>query len=343
MKRTPISIGDVIRAVKELEPGDDETRDAIRRLLGIQAPKVVPAQPTAGAWKPTSKWSGATVERGSNPAVMDDPAPPPEAVDHPEYRRSVPRKADPGTGRTVLRRLKTGASAPLDSRAASWITDAEPVGPASLKRPAPPPDPLFRAPRDRAILTALLTTHVPEGPFDFDALIERIAGGRPLGRIPRVSTSTLRRGVQLLVDRGPGMDPFQYDQQGLISSLDAILREEHLETQYFLGCPSRGVGRGPRSTWHSWQPPPLGRPVLAITDLGLGGPALDRDRAFPDEWLVFANTVHDAGSMLLALVPYNVRRWPARLARALTFIHWSERTTVGEVRRAIRHAYERIR
>jgi hypothetical protein len=79
--------------------------------------------------------------------------------------------------------------------------------------------------------------------------------------------------------------------------------------------------------------------VVVITDLGIGGPVLSDDRAPVTEWLAFARRVVASRHPLIAFVPYEARRWPPRLARTMTLLHWSERTTVGEVRRAIREAF----
>jgi hypothetical protein len=79
-----------------------------------------------------------------------------------------------------------------------------------------------------------------------------------------------------------------------------------------------------------------------VTDLGIGGTALDDDHPTPGEWLQFAYQSRREGHLLLALVPYEATRWPPKLSRIMTLIHWSERTTVGAVRRAMRDAWLRL-
>jgi hypothetical protein len=228
-----------------------------------------------------------------------------------------------------------------------WITDIEAqgeiMGGAALERPAPPPRPLFGPPSGRAILTATLSTSVAEGDVDIEAIVDTLTEARPVLDLPRLLTTTLRRGVQLLVDRGPGIVPFSADQLMFVGAIDDVLSDDRLEVLHFAGCPSRGVGPGPRSDWTEWTAPPSGTPVLAVTDIGLGGSPLDPDCSSPDEWLRFAHHVRDEGCALFALVPWEASRWPPALARAMTLLHWSERTTVGEVRRAVRRAYERQR
>ena len=79
-----------------------------------------------------------------------------------------------------------------------------------------------------------------------------------------------------------------------------------------------------------------------VTDLGIGGPMLDRERPRTADWLAFARCALEAGHVLVAFVPYEATRWPRRLLRVMTLVHWSERTTVGAVRRALRDARRRF-
>jgi hypothetical protein len=132
------------------------------------------------------------------------------------------------------------------------------------------------------------------------------------------------------------MDPFLADQDGLIRQLDDILSDECLEVLYFVECPTRGVTDLPGESQRPWLAPPSGIPVLLVTDLGIGGPLVAEDRATIREWLRFSQTARRLGHTPIGLVPYEARRWPPLLARAMVLLHWSERTTAGEVRRATR-------
>lgn len=69
---------------------------------------------------------------------------------------------------------------------------------------------------------------------------------------------------------------------------------------------------------------------------------LDEDRATTSEWLRFGLRARDQGNLVVALVPYEALRWPPSLARVISIIHWSERTTAGEVRRALRDVGNRL-
>ena len=53
-RRGPISLGDAIDVVVQLRPGDEETIDNIRALLGIGSEPTTMALPNVGAWKPST-------------------------------------------------------------------------------------------------------------------------------------------------------------------------------------------------------------------------------------------------------------------------------------------------
>jgi hypothetical protein len=208
--------------------------------------------------------------------------------------------------------------------------------PADTRAIAPPA--LFGARVVRAILYAALSTQAEEGDVDIPRVIERVAERRPLDGFPRERVPSLRRGAQVLVDFSAGMDPYRGDVDMLLTDLDAIFADDRFTVLRFIGCPSRGVAPVAGGRRAPWTRPAAGTPVVLITDLGIGGPAVGGDRAMPSEWLSFANAVRAAGHPLIAVVPYEARRWPAALTRALTVLHWSERTTVGAIRRARREA-----
>jgi hypothetical protein len=323
----PISLGDVVRVNIALRPGDAETAETIREMLGVEHAPVAPAQPAVGEWGPS----------------LPGPAPPVRPVRLPPKSAAGPGQGA-ARGRTILSLERSAAGdTPASSQRPVWLdAPGDTLAPATHAQ-APLPLPLFGPPRGRSILSAALATTVEEGDVDIDRVTRTIAERRTLRALPRRPVPTLRRGVQLLLDVGAGMDPYRADQQTLRNGLDDILSDDRFEVLSFAGCPSRGAGTGAREDWKTWNPPPAGTPILAVTDLGIGGSPFNEDRAGPAEWLRFAQYVRAEGRVLMALVPYEARRWPAGLARAMTLLHWSERTTVGEIRRTLRRAYSRLR
>jgi hypothetical protein len=253
------------------------------------------------------------------PAVRPD-APAPAAAAGPQRRLSVTRR-------------RTNASA---SVVPDWIETVPPLPHAGTLTAYPPPEPLFGRRTQRAILSALSETFVEEGDLDADRLTDMISTGRAIERLPRTIVPTLRRGVQLLLDRASGMDPYRADQTALVAQFDAVLAEDRFTVVDFVSCPTR-AGRGFPGPRGRYQLPPRGTPILIASDLGIGGSLFDV-REGDREWVTFAQWARQQGYSVVVLVPYQARRWPARLARAMTLIHWSERTTVRAVRKTLRRA-----
>ena len=232
----------------------------------------------------------------------------------------------------TLAHVTTGSAPP---EAPAWLAAGEILALDETAEP-PAPLPLFSRAQRRGILSAAISTYVEEGDIDLDAATENLAALLPLTCLARTRIPTLRRGVQLLIDRGAGMDPFLADQDGLIQQLDDILSDDRLEILYFMECPTRGVADRPGGPQRPWRAPPSAIPVVLVTDLSIGGPLLAEDRATVREWLRFSRMARGLGHTPIGLVPYEARRWPPLLARALVLLHWSERTTAGEVHRAMR-------
>ncbi len=339
MTRPLISLGDALRACHHLEPQDEETADAILGLLRLRAGEATPAPSGVGAWQPSSTESVASTRRRQSDPRREYKAP---------ARAPVPRLAEvpaPAVaGSSALRRLG-------ETRAVfqppEWLAEGEDLGALDPRRPPPPPDALFGRVHRRGLLSSAIGTLEPEGELDVDAIVDVLAAGGALRHLPRQLSPTTRRGVQVLLDRGPGMDPFAGDQEQVVRALDDILADDRLEVREFVGCPGRGIvpdlAEESEEDLVPWQPPAPGTPILAITDLGIGGPRLDEERATVAEWLELARRLRSQGHLLIALVPYEATRWPPRVARAMTLLHWSEQTSVGEVRRAMRDARQRLK
>ena len=200
-------------------------------------------------------------------------------------------------------------------------------------RPRRPADLLAPA-RQRAVLSTLLSSRRADGEIDVDALVSRIAAGEAVPDIPRRLVLTTRLGVRLLVDTGAGMTPFLRDAERLVAQAEQLVGSDALERLSFEGSPlgPGGLGDGPAWTWKAYtelRPPPPGRPVLVVTDLGLGGrtpaPSIAAQR-----WLEFAEVVRTAGSRLVLLVPYPEGRWPAALRASVAIVGWDRATSIRD-------------
>jgi hypothetical protein len=321
------ALGDFLRAAWAVGSRDPETVAAIRDMLGLRRPHplaeaISSLPPRQSSFPP----SGAAAKPRVEPAS--------------ETANATAGRAD-GADRTPSDRLPARLTQTRQGggRQSPPVWLAAPVGEAPSAEPASdPPEiaPLFGGVTASAILAAVLSTEAPEGDLDLDPILDRISRRMPFAEIPRRPIPTLRRGVQLLLDVGHGMDPFALDQKSFVASLRRVVPDDRIELLHFVGCPSRRCGAGPRKNWSPWRPPAHGTPVLALTDLGIGGSILDAERSGAAEWLEFALRVKAFGCRLAGLVPYSADRWPPGLARAMQLLHWSERTSARQIRHARR-------
>jgi len=303
-------------------------------MLGLHGEEIItPASPSLGSALPSS------VMQVSPPPI--EPRQPLRWRQEPERKDLAVPAAPIAAGQPIAYTLTQVTTGSGPSEIPAWLATGEVLA-ADVTTKAPAPSPLFSRLQNRGILSAALATYADEGDIDLYAAIETLAALRPLTRLPRTPAPTLRRGVQLLIDRGAGMDPFLADQDGLIRQLNDILSDDRLELLYFVECPTRGVADRPAGPRRRWRAPPSRVPVLIVTDLGVGGPLLAEDRPSIREWLDFAQTVHKLGHRPIGLVPYEARRWPPLLARAMVLLHWSERTTARAVHRLRRDGRLRL-
>lgn len=323
-RRGVASFGDVLQALVRLSPADDDADAMVRQMLGVAVDRAKPLERSVGPWAATlSTQSGRS-------------APPPLATSQSGRARSQ------NLPRAILTRRASSLSVvgTVSFSPPAWLESAaSALAVGERQAESPRPTPLFPILRARAVLGSALASWVPEGDLDVEAVVELLAVARPIVAIPRSPLRTLRRGVQVLIDLAPGMDPFRQDIDQLLEDIDQLCRGGNLERQTFAYCPGRGVGEGGRETWRAWQPLRTSAPVLVVSDLGLSGPPGDSRLATQDEWLRFADGVRAQGCPLIALVPFEARRWPPSLARAMALVHWSERTTARGVGRAMREAY----
>ena len=334
MRRPVVSLGDLLRALGDLGPGDEEAFLAIHDMLGLEVDRATDATPSAGAFKASSTHSVESTQR-RGPRVLD--------LEHP--RRAPSRRPDASGGAPIGTALTL-----VQGRTRSFTPRLpRPAGPlpAPLGTAEPGPvsrdiDPLFARVARRGILSAAIATSVPEGDLDLDGLVSVLASGRPVRRLLRLPVPTLRSGAQVLIDTSPTLDPYRLDVAPLIRSLDDILADDRLEVLRFWGVPDR-VGTGRRRSWTDWTPPAPGVPVVVVSDLGINRHAVDEDVGSEADWLRFARRVRGTGHPLLAFVPFEANRWPPLLSREMTILHWSERTRVGAIRRAVREGGRRVR
>jgi hypothetical protein len=326
-RRAPISVGDALRAVARLRPGDAETLEAIDGMLGLHR-AAMPSPVIGGAV------SGGATSSAQNPQEKESSARDPGKQDALASQRTTA----PGARTSSTYTGKVPIEPP------SWASLVSPLDLAAGGDASLPPPPLFAPGHARAILSAALSTLVDGTDVDVDRVTATLSRGQRLGAIPYKPVPSLRRGAQLLVDRGPALDPLREDRLQLIADLERLFGRGHLEAFAFAGVPSareerrrsvRAEGSGIRAPWRAPGP---GVPVLVLSDFCLAASTDEGHPAELFEWIEFARDVRDAGCSLVGLVPYPPARWPSALSRCMAFIHFSERTTARDVMRGLRDA-----
>ncbi|MEV0220068.1 hypothetical protein [Streptomyces sp. NPDC050704] len=314
--RAQIWVGDVVRALEVARTESEQVR--VLEMLGF-APGVVPpvdrGTPFAGPDRPPTRTPAEASRQGRSPEPGHEPPPSPSPEDETDG-------VDVAEELPLLRPARVEAvNAPREP--------VEPLARPTSERAPLPHLPLFVPGWTSAIVRAMISRRVPEGTVDIPSLVDTLAHGRPVSRLPRLPVPTMRYGVQVLVDRGAGMQPFRRDQNQLLERIRAVVGPSLVEVGYFSGAPQRGTGPGARWTRTAYAPPESGRPVLLLSDLGLGGPSDAPRRGTREDWEHFVGLVTLAGCGVVALSPYPARRWPRWMTSLLPLVSWDRTTTVG--------------
>jgi hypothetical protein len=312
-----IHLGDLARALGRLQPADAATLTAIASLLGYSVIETY-AAPLRGPVLSTP--SRETIA----PAPSPPRKPPPESSEQhaPPPRRSSTRSLTPRTPPDTIRRSESILKG-----------DALPSQEAAAGRLAPAAS-LFKPDTVRSIVFFALGTIAYEAEIDVEALTRVLSFQEPWnGEIPCLPRSTLRRGVQVLIDRRPAMSPFYGDQNALFDVIRSVVGEHGSTVGIFRSSPEEVILTG-LSQARRFRPPPPGTPVLILSDLGIGNARASN--AVPAEaWSEFIRRVGKAGSPVVAFVPYPPTRWPASLMRTCVVIQWDRPTTPGQVRKRL--------
>src|SRR5262249_42972763 len=153
---------------------------------------------------------------------------------------------------------------------------------------------------------------------------------QPIEKFWRIMRPTARHGVQVLIDDSEALAPYARDQKELLQEIRRVIGQEKVEVIHFLGTPLRKENGGP--TTEDYKTPPVGTPVLLVTDLGIGRTPFSAERASVYEWLKFVGFVNKAGCRVIAFVPYSQNRWPRILTNTMKIISWDRSTTANASR-----------
>jgi hypothetical protein len=308
MKQHPLGAADMVRALATLKPRDENTRRAIAGMLGFDL--VAAAS------------DGSEPDEVAQPKSSPRIRPPPPAPD-------MGREAAP-----VEQAFDLSPQQPQD-----WSVKAQPpteAGVEALSQGAPedrlPPlpfEPLLRRSGERAVVSTMLRTRRRSGPPVIFDLVRAAAQMKPLSGVPGSWQDSLH-GADVLVDVGDSMVVFGRDQEWLTSLIRRVVGDDRIRVFSFSGSPAQGVTSEDEPLPGPYAPPP-GRPILMLTDLGIGAEP-SGDAAPASEWRDFARRMRTARCHLIALVPYPRSRWPRDVPPTLHIVQWDRATGVGGVR-----------
>jgi hypothetical protein len=320
-RRPEVSIGDALRIMRALNLPSQLLSELVP-MLSLEVE--VSAVPGAGVAEPQPPPIVSTATP-AGPGTRLAPTPPagPTPAPLPETPAAAARPTE----------LVTQPPLPYAGAPPRRVAPLSQLVPSPAGRPRRPAD-LLAPERQRAVLGALCASRRADGEIDVDAVVRRIAAGEAVADIPRRLVLTTRLGVRLLVDIGAGMTPFVRDAERLVDQADQLVGSDALERLSFEGSPlgPRGVGNGPAWHWKPYaelKPMPPGRPVLAVTDLGLGGRTPAPSIAL-ESWRDFAAAVRASGSRLVVLVPYPEGRWPRALRSSVAIVRWDRTTSIRD-------------
>ncbi len=300
----------LLRALHHLRPENDAARASIGRRFGISlAAEAVPAPAAA-------------------PATSRAPAP---------LRRSFADAQLPPTRRERPKPLAT-SSERLDAERSpppAWLgarTLPAPVTPPSLTSAglvrhslAGEPCLLPDASR-RTLLLEMTGTRERTGALDIARLVHQVALGRTVSRLPRRSVRRLPPRIILLLDEGPGMDPFAADQLALAEALRRVAGSDRVVTYCFTESLAEDL-REPLGDGAATLRPGPADALVVVSDLGIA-------RQYPAARVSELAQFAAPGRKLVILNPFPPERWPAIAPGGPVILHWHEALRVGDVRRA---------
>jgi hypothetical protein len=242
------------------------------------------------------------------------------------WRRSPLLRSSATWSPAAVGTVATGSGRALDLGPTGWS-------------PPPPAPPLVPEGRQRALAMALARSFVP-GPLDVRRMVEDRARRQARTAPPRQVLPSVRRGVQVVVDRGPALDPFRNDVASLVAALVRVASANGVEVLAFTGDPRwvvppwrRGTGP-PAPQPYQRLVPTMGRAVVVVSDLGIATARSAPAPAPPRAWTEHHAVLRRAGCPVVYLVPYPVARWPQALAGHLPAVVWHEGLRLDEVARA---------
>lgn len=310
------TLGDFVRCLARLKPGDEQTAQLLAAQLGYDLDKIPEQIPPPA---PTS----------------EDMPPSPSARDtFPEVPHGLPVALPPVTPRTQSQ--STSAKPGSDPGPTIPVEDAQwPASSAPIHEPMPQP-PLFDRQLSREIVRASVTTRHADGGIDIAGCVRAVARGKPLRRLPR-RLCWGAFGADILIHTCQGMLPYRRDQAALVEQVARLLGAAAVRVWWFYHSPDElfeSMMEG-----DAWEVSAT-RPVLVLSDLGAGDSLEPITRHQKDAWLAFSTKLAHAPSALV-LTPYGKDTALIDLYHGAAVETWDECTTPSAIRRAQRQRRQR--
>lgn len=310
MKRPEIWLGDFVDAVAALGITDPHERSEVARTLGIAPlpPPVVQqvVRATAGADLLPATIPMTLPMFGS----LRPPAPPTKPPAPSSVAASAALVVSNPTQRPMTR--------------PSWL--AKPLAGKATAVPVPLPHaPLLRVEWSRAFLGAIAAIWREEREIDPPRLVDAVAQGKPLAKLPRRRGQSVRLGAYFVIDAGRELEPLARDVAYLVGRAKEILGVQTV-VEYVRGSPAQ------------LAMPAAGTPVVIASALGsvaVESAELDADLHEP-AWEAYVVALERARCPTTLLVPVPPARWPAWVARRSAAILWDRATTPALAANAIR-------
>lgn len=318
-RRSLIGLGDLLCALARLDAADEATIARISRSLGFAQRDPNPPERLRGAYDRTR-----SPQRRRTP--IGSPTPP---LGAPPFSGQVP---PPELPERALEADLTPLVPATTAEPPDWLV--VPLPAEQPRRTAARRASLFPQRTASAVLSAAVATRRAGNDPDLRRIIASFTRGERLRDLPRLPVARLDRGIQLLLDVSEAMTPFREDLADLSEALEGVVGRARCQVFEFAGDPAKAARWDGADAERNWKPE-RGRPVVLATEFGCAAPPAARDRITPSAWLDFAVTLRKADCPLIAFVPLPPARWPVRLARQITLIHWDPRTTAGAVRRLV--------
>jgi hypothetical protein len=223
------------------------------------------------------------------------------------------------TGTPIVARLRRDDRTEPIPAWLDTVTALSSLGSGSFGVPPEPPLPAVQA---RSSMATLAASWRPGHRLDIVTLVKRSARLEPPTAcfLAELRTAPF---LQVLVDRGEGMEPYADDLDFITAQLADVAGCDRVERRTFVGTPRRGLDPDVfTGETAEWRRPAAESLVLILTDLGIGGPPGSRDRAPEDEWQAVATTVASAQADLRVLTPFPPSRCPPGLARSMRIASW---------------------